>query len=262
MAPIPLMVLLAKEIGLPIAKKVFSSLGSGKDHAGRLDKATALINSGATAVSAFQNAFGADFEKALTASIGNGLNGWSYEAGREEYVRVLQNEDSPRHVTNLLRDELNINLERINRVYGNKNPDLKNYFIGLFRQWQDRYLDLIGSDEDAKKTFETIDSLLDGRKKTVAGAVRMLQKTGLKSVGALLVIKAALIATSTGVGVIAAMTTWTLGIPVAQVGGLFVGGALLFGVSRMDFTPSNAMSATIATAYKLLDRQAAASNKT
>ena len=63
-----------------------------------------------------------------------------------------------------------------------------------------------------------------------------------------------LIATSTGVGVVAVISTWLFGIPVVQVGALVDGGGLLFALSRVEFAATNAMSTSVATAYKLLDR--------
>lgn len=247
--------LLGKEIGLPLAKKLVSGLTSGQDATGRVEKITSLVNSGATAVSAFREAFGVvEFNDALTAIIDNGRNGWTYEAGRQDYVRIDPNEGAARPAASLLQEELNLNLDRIIRVYGRKNVDIDNYFLGLFRQWQDRYVELVGADDDSREAFKTIESLLDGHRKSFADVFRMLQKTGLGMAGAALVIQAALVATSLGVGVWVTFTTWLLGIPVVQVGALAVGGALLFGLSRMNFTSSNAKSATIAVAYKLLDR--------
>ncbi|WP_029525468.1 hypothetical protein [Polaromonas glacialis] len=246
---------LGKEIGLPLARKLVSGLVSGQDPASRVEKITALVKNGSTAMAAFQNTFGVvDFDKALTTAIGNGAKGWTYEAGREEYVQIEQIEGSPRLPTSLLREELNLNLDRIIRTRGSKDADINNYFIGLFRQWQERYVELIGDSEDSRITFKTVESLLDGRKKSFADVFRMLQKTGLGMAGAALVIQAALIATSTGVGIMVWITTAFVGIPMVQVGALAVAGGLLFGLSRMDFASSNAKSATIAVAYKLLDR--------
>lgn len=248
--------LIGKEIGLPLAKKLVSGLASGQDSAGRVEKITALVKNGSTAMAAFQDTFGVvDFDKALTTAIGNGAKGWTHEAGRQEYVRIERIEGSHRLPTSLLREELNLNLDRIIRIYGSEDSEVNNYFIGLFRQWQERYVELIGDDEDSRSTFKTVESLLDGRRKSFADVFRMLQKTGLGMAGAVLVIQAALIATSTGVGIIAWITTAFMGIPMVQIGALAVAGGLLFGLSRMDFAPSNAKSATIAIAYKLLDRR-------
>lgn len=248
--------LLGKEIGLPLARKLVSGLTSGKDATGRVEKITSLVNSGATAVSAFQEAFGVvDFDEALTTAIGNGRTVFTHEAGRQEYVHIDQNQSAPHTATSLLREELNLNLDRIIRVFGKKNVDIDNYFLGLFRQWQDRYVELVGANDDSREAFKTIESLLDGHRKSFADVFRMLQKTGLGMAGAALVIQAAFVATSTGVGIIAWITTALFGIPIAQVAALAVAGGLLFGLSRMNFAPANAKSATIAVAYKLLDRE-------
>ena len=253
-----LIAVLGKEIGLPLAKNVVTRLTSTKPGLSKVEKATAMINSGSSALEAFQKTFGnVDFDKALTAAIEPGSNGWTYEAGQQEYVRLQKNSGKQKAPASLLREELNLNLDRVIRVYGNKKSDVDNYFLGLLRQWQNRYVELIGEDDDSRQTFQTIESLLDGHRKTFAEVFRMLQKTGLGMAGAALVIQAALIATSTGVGIIAWLTTWWVGIPLLQVAGLAVAGGLLFGLSRMDFSPSNAKSATIAVAYKLLDRHAA-----
>jgi hypothetical protein len=64
---IPVLTLLATEIGLPLAKKIFSSLSEKKGHASKIDKVSSMINSGSTAMSAFSNVFGTDFQKAMTA---------------------------------------------------------------------------------------------------------------------------------------------------------------------------------------------------
>jgi hypothetical protein len=59
------------------------------------------------------------------------------------------------------------------------------------------------------------------------------------------------------VGLVAAITTWIAGIPMVQVGALVVSGALLIGLSRLKFDAANGMSASVAAAYRLLDRSSA-----
>ena len=227
---------------------------------GMVERLTALMTSGSSALEAFQKIFGTStFDKALTEVMEHGRDGWTYEAGQQEYVRILQYEDAYRTPSTILRAELNLNLDRIIRVYGSKKAVVDNYFLGLLRQWQMRYVDLIGEDDDSRETFQTIESLLDGHRKTFAEVFGMLQKTGLGLSGAALVINAALIATNTGIGIFALITTWFSGIPFLQVAAWAVAGALLFGLSRMEFSYSNAQSATVAVAYKLLTRHATSS---
>ena len=120
----------------------------------------------------------------------------------------------------------------------------------------ERFKELAGHQTNADETFRVIESLLDGKRRNFSDVFRLLQRTGLGTVGALLVIQAGLIATSTGVGIIAAISTWLFGIPVVEVGALVIGGGLLFALSRVEFAATNAMSTSVATAYKLLDRAA------
>lgn len=249
--------LLGKEIGLPLAKKVVSGLKTDKP--GILEKLNTLIQGGASTVTAFQEAFGADvFDRALSDAIGSnsGSGKWSFEAGQQEYVRITKEGNGSAWTVALLREELNLNLDRVTRLHSLKNNEAKNYFLGLYREWQKRYIELIGLNADSKNTFETIDNLLDGTKKSFADAFKLLQKTGLGVTGALLVVNAVLLATSTGVGIVTWITTFAFGIPVVQVGAFAASGLLLIALAKMDFVQSNAESATIAVLYKLLDRQA------
>lgn len=245
---------LALEIGVTLAKKIGTSLISRPKSEENLRKAEALISTGASAVSALRSAFGTQFDEALTAAVGSPTSDWTYEAGQEDYIRVSVPEGDSRDVYRTLRDELNLNLDRVARVSTRRGSDQKSYFLGAFRMWMDRYRTLAGSDTDAEETFATIESLLDGKKRNFADVFRLLQRTGLGTVGALLVIQAVLIATGTGVGIVTVISTWLFGIPVVQVGALVVGGGLLIALSRMNFATNNAMSTSVAAAYKLLDR--------
>lgn len=248
--------LLGKELGLPLAKKVVAGLKTDKQ--GILEKLNALIQGGASTVTAFQEVFGADvFDKALSDANGfnSGSGKWTFEAGQQEYVRITKKEKGNAWAVALLREELNLNLDRVTRLYSHKNNDSKNYFLGLYREWQKRYIELIGLSADSKSTFKTVDDLLDGKKKSFADVFKLLQKTGLGVAGTMLVINSVLLATSTGVGVVTAITTFAFGIPMVQVGAFAVSGLLLIALAKMDFVQSNAESATIAVLYKLLDRQ-------
>lgn len=249
---------LGLEVGGSLAKKVVASLGSRPKADERLRKVEALVATGTTAIVAFNKIFGREFNEAISSALGAGQTPWSYEAARGDYIRVDVTDGAVRDVHQTLRDELNVNLDRIARTYGNGGAEVQNYFLGVFREWMTRYRELVGRQIDAEQTFEAIESLLDGRRRTFADAFRLLQQTGLGTVGALLVIQAVLVATSTGVGVVAAISTWLFGIPGAQVVGLVVGGALLFALSRVRFASANAMSSSVAAAYKLLDRAAKA----
>ena len=246
---------LAVQIGPAVAKSVVSSLSNRPKGGENLKKVEALITTGTTAVDAFRKIFGSDFHEALNGALGTGQASWTYEAGKADYIR-LETQNDDRDVYQVLRDELNVNLDRIAKTYGKNRTEVQNYFLGVFREWMTRYKELVGSPGDSMQTFEAIESLLDGQKRTLADVFRLLQQTGLGAIGTFLILQAVLVATSTGVGVLAAIHTWLLGIPVVQVGALATGGAVLLALSRIKLTPTNAMSASVSVAYKLLERTA------
>lgn len=250
----PALSALALEIGVTLAKKVGTSLTSRSKAEESLKKADAMIATGTSAVSALRKAFGTDFDEAMTAALGTGPTTWSFEAGRADYIRVTVPDSAPRDVYRTLRDELNLNLDRVAKGPLQKGTEQQNYFRGAFREWMERFRELAGRQPDAEQTFQVIESLLDGKRRNFSDVFRLLQRTGLGTIGAMLVIQAVLIATSTGVGIVAVISTWLFGIPVVQVGALVVGGGLLFALSRVEFAATNAMSTSVATAYKLLDR--------
>lgn len=245
---------LGAEVGMVLAKKIGAALTARPKADDRLKRVDAMLATGSTAVVAFQRAFGSEFYEAVSSALGGPRSTWTHEAGRADYIRVDVDERRTKSDRLILRDELNINLDRIAQLYGNKGVEVQGYFLGVFREWMSRYRERFGKDPDAEKTFKAIESLLDGRRRTFADAFKMLQQTGLGVVGALLVLQAVLVATSTGVGIVAAISTWLFGIPVVQVGVLVVSGALLFALSRVRFSVTSGMSTAVAAAYKLLDR--------
>lgn len=247
---------LGLQIGTSLARSVGANLTNRPKAGEKLKRVEALITTGTTAMDAFCKIFGPEFYEALNSALGSGQSPWTYEAGRADYIRVDAMGGMSRSVHQALRDELNINLDRIARTHGKSGADVHNYFSGVFREWMTRYRDLVGHESDSEQTFEVIECLLDGRRRTFADVFRLLQQTGLGTLGALLLIQAVLVATSTGVGVLAAISTWLFGIPGAQVGALAVGGTLLFALSRVKLVSTNAMSVSVATAYKLLERTA------
>lgn len=251
MAASSILAALAAEVGMNLAKRVVTNLGSKSNADSAFKKVDSLITSGTGALVALQKVFGKDFDSALSQAIPRRSLDWTYEAGRADYTVLDAVGGKPLTV---LRAELNINLDRISRENLQGETEIRNYFIGVFREWMSRYRALVGVDDDAEQTFAAIESLLDGKGRTFAEVFRLFKQTGLGTLGALLVIQAVLIATSTGVGVVAAISTWLFGIPMLQVGALAVSGAVIFALSRAKVTSANALSASVAVAYKLLDR--------
>jgi hypothetical protein len=229
-------------------------LGPLKGSESRFEKVERLVATGRSAVDACKEVFGKDFLSALNQ--GRPLSPtWTFEAGQTDYVTVTVRSKKRVARIRALRDEISLNLQRVSELSFRHDSELRSYFLGVMRAWMRRYEDLLGEDVDMRAAFASMDSLLDGRKRSFADALKALQQGGLSTAAALMIIYAVMVATGTGVGVAASVGLFLFGIPVAQVATLAVGGALLAALSRVKFTETNAMSACIAVAYRLLEQQ-------
>lgn len=248
--------MLAKEIGPNLAGKVIGKLGSGSGSEGKLKKALEATEKGVSLAAALRDNFGDAFDVVLNEAANSGNSGWSFEAGTAEYVKISC-EDGNKTPFEILRAELNINLDRLSSTANKNKIDNLNYFRGVFAEWKRRYETLIGVDEDASATFRDMSVLLDGSDRTFKDALIMLAKTTLGATGALMVIAAVMLATSTSVGLITWISTLIFGAPLMSVAALAIPGVLLLALTRVKFGQTHAMSACVALAYKLLERRVA-----
>jgi hypothetical protein len=251
--------LLGKEIAMPLARDVVKGL-SRTGSAQRFQQAIALTHSGVSAVGAMRSVFGEDFSRVLSAASGTGDAGWSFEAGRKEYVRLSGQVREPTERLALLREELNTNLDRITSLNRKDERDTKNYVRGVFAEWRNTYTSMCGSDADATSTFEATEKLLDDTKKSFASALRIMMTTALGSVGAVLVVYGLLVGTATGMGVAATISAWLFGIPFGPAAGIAVPGVMLLALAAISLKDRDAVSAAVQILYKLLDRKLAALN--
>jgi hypothetical protein len=245
---------LVMEIGLPAAKALIAKLGAVKGADGKLEKTERLIATGRSAVDACKEVFGDRFLEALNERRSK-RPVWTFEGGQKDYVPVAVRSTKKVARIRALRDEITLNLQRVSEMSFDDDHQLHSYFLGLMRAWMRRYDELLVSNLESKRAFAAMESLLDGSKRTFADVLKVLQHGGLSTAAALMIIYAVMVATGTGLGVAAAIGTFLFGVPVAQVAALVVGGALLAALSRVKFTGTNAMSACIAIAYRLLDEQ-------
>lgn len=240
--------------GKTVADKLLTSLQSKKDGAHKLELASNALAQGATAIDALKKTFGKEFLTTLNDAIGTtGNSRFSYEAGTQSYIKLDDREDGPH--TRLLRDELNINLDRL-AVLKTHSVDLRSQFRGLMSMWQARCLQRYGVDHgpDLRSTFQTIDKLLKGESSNYKQIYQLLSSTSLGGVGALLIIAGALTATGTGVGIVTAISLFVFGVPWLTVGALVLPGALLIALAARKTRPVDEMTLSIALAYKLLER--------
>ena len=237
--------------GKPVAEKLISALQKKKNGAQRLEEASEAMAAGATAVEALKKAFGDDFLAILTDSLDAGQkSAFDYEAGVSNYIKIKS--EPGKSAVKVLRDELNVNLDRLALAAG---KELHNQFRGAFSVWKDRYHELLPgvAPKKTKEAFDAIDQLLDGRVKSFKDLYKLLARTSLGGAGALLIISGVCLATSTGVGVVTAISTFLFGIPWMAVGILVLPGALMLMLASWKLRGYHVASACIGIAYKHLD---------
>ena len=246
---------LAAAVGPMLAQAIFDKLVLSKGANSKMERVVESMGKGVSVIAALHSEFGEKFLQALSEVIGNKqTHSWTYEAGTTDYIRLDPATTGQDNLT-ALRDELNINLDRL--IGLEKMPDdaLMNYFRGTLGTWRKRYSELVGLEKDAKLAFVVMDELLDGKKRTFKDVLEAISKTSLGGVGALMVISGVLLATSTGVGLATSISIFLFGIPWMSVGVLVIPGAILLGLSRCKFSSRHAMTTCIKIAYKLLEER-------
>ena len=237
--------------GKPIAESLINSLRTKKDGSQRLEDAANAMASGLTAIEALKKSFGKDFLASLNGVLGSSSQ-FSYEAGTQSYIRLDDTTASPIRV---LRDELNVNLDRLS-VVNAEGMDIKNLFRGLVAVWKERCVQFYGGthQHDINSTFAAIDNLLTGESRNYRQIYEMLSSTTLGGIGTLMVIGGVFAATGTGVGVVSAISLALFGIPWLTVGALVLPGSVLVLMAAKKTRPIDEISLAIAMSYKLLER--------
>jgi hypothetical protein len=244
---------LTSMFGKPIAETLINSLKAKKDGPQRLEDAANAMTTGLTAIEALKKSFGKDFLTTLNDALGTSNQfRFSYEAGTQSYIQLDGEAASP---IQLLRDELNINLDRLS-VLDTKGLDIKNLFRGLVSVWKERCLQFYGPSHqaDITSTITTIDNLLNGESRNYRQIYEMLSSTTLGGIGTLMVISGVFVATGTGIGVVSAISMFLFGIPWLTVGALVLPGSLLVILAAKKTRPIDEISLAIAMSYKLLGR--------
>lgn len=245
---------LSKTFGPAIAAKMLNSLRSAKDGDSKLKKVLDAVEHGASVLTALREQFGPEFQSVLNEHLIPDANKWSFEAGTQQYIKLCADEYSSK--IDALREELNINLDRLATYAAqNKKMDISNHFRGVFSIWERRYIELIGTGQDAQSTFSAIDELLDEKKKSFKDAFKAMSKTGLGLGGAILIVKGILLAAGIGLGVLGSLGYWWHGILFGPVAAITIPGTFMIYLSLKAFPPENAMTACVMMAYKLLERQ-------
>jgi hypothetical protein len=131
---------LVKTYGPILAEKLWDRFNN-KNNESKLENALIILEKGASVTESLKSAFGEAYFFEVLNSITHGNNPtFSYEAGCKEYIEVfIEDEANTSIKLTSLREELNINLDRIIAVYGNKRPEILPYFKGTFSKWMERH---------------------------------------------------------------------------------------------------------------------------
>ncbi len=259
MAIAAILSLLATEVGLPVAKKVMAKIASN-NNSSKLEKVNANIQAGVSAVSALRDTFGNLFDEALTAAVGSGMHGWTYEAGRSEYI-VVGADGTDKSNIDTLRDEININLDRIRKIPSKDENEIDNYFRGVFSVWMERYESLIGSSKDAKNTFDVISKLMDGERRTYRDVLFVLLRAGLGVTSILMFYYAGMLLANIKLGVWGFIQTWWAGPAMLKIALFVIPATLLLVLSGIKYPKKRTRSSCVALAYGLLKRHSKPTKK-
>ncbi len=252
-----LLALLVKEVGQPVAQRIWSVLSS-TEHTRQLSKATESAQKGSTALLALHKAFGKDYFDLVNNAMNFGSNSFTFEAGAGDYIPI--NIDGDNHVQ-LLRMELNTNLERIVRssVVSEDKAETLNYFKGVFNVWKSRFIAILGVTKQEQEILDTIDQLLDGNKKTPSQVFSIVSNVMGMTTGLLLFGQAFLLISGFGLGISTNLVIFTVGIPILQIGVCIILGVLLIAkgsnIFSSTFKEKQVMSLCVSMAYSILDKK-------
>lgn len=242
-----------------MAKDVVRNLGDNRMGESKLKRALDATNAGVSIVQALKNEFGEQFSHALNLMNQNSKRLWSHEAGTQEYIQLDLTNRTQKELLIALRDEININLDRLVVLSNSQSEDeIKNYFIGVFSKWRERYRGAFGDSEEDDSIFRAAFALLNGEARNFKEVMELLMRTSLGVVGAGMIIIGVLTSMGIGVGLIKILSIWLFGIPWVTVGALVVPGAILLALTRYKFSEKHAMTTCISLAYKLLERRSIA----
>lgn len=249
--------LLGQSIGPTVAKAVLDRLRSVRGVDSKLQRVLEATEKGVSIIQALRGEFGDHYLKALAESMGKkSAPRWSYEAGTRDYIGLDLPSQDQIGAIGILRDELNINLDRLSVHFeSGSNEKLRNHFRGMFSVWQERYTHVFGESKDDVSIFQAIDDLLGGDKRTFKDVLEILSRTSLGGVGALMVISGVLLSMGIGAGILAKISIFLVGIPWVNVGVLVIPGVILVALAKYNFNDKHAMTTCISMAYKLLERR-------
>ena len=245
--------------GKPVADRLAKGLLERKNGAQRFEQATAAMAQGLTAIDALKNTFGKEFFIVLNEAIGQSAKAsFTYEASTQAYIKL---EDENVELARLLRDEFNINLDRLS-VMDMKKSDVRNQFLGMLNVWESRCENYLGQENhrQIKASCDSIRSLIKGEITNRKRIKRSIYSVVLGGVGILMIAKGVFAAMGYKVGVFDTVHLILRGIPWLQVGSMVIFGLLLVMASILSKKQDDEVTQAISIAYDLLGKVSSMNN--
>jgi hypothetical protein len=244
--------MLILEFGPVIGRKIWASINQ-TSNSDKLSTIAEQVHNGANFVSSFKVVFGENrFNDILNSCIGEREIVISFEAGTIDYIELqVQKGIGVAAKIEILRNEININIERVSGKYEGRT-DVLPYFRGIFSKWISRYKKFVGENENVSNAQKQITELLDGSNRSWKEVYGLL-KVSFGMMGALSIIAAVFTAMGIGAGIIGKISIILMGIPGGQVAGFALLGTVLLYLSTIKFENKHAINTCIRVAYKLLD---------
>ena len=248
-----LVVTLAAMFGKPVADRLAKGLLERKNGVQKFEQATAAMAQGLTAIDALKNTFGKEFFIVLNEAIGlSAKASFTYEASTQGYIRLEEQGAEP---IRLLRDEFNINLDRLSAMNLRKS-DVRNQFLGMLFIWQERCREYFGPEYcgDINAACDSIRGLVRGEARNHKKVRRSMVSVVLGGVGILMILSGISVAAGRGVGIKQAIYRFIDGIPWPMVGVLMIPGVLLVMFSIWSNKQDDEITLATSIAYGLLDK--------
>ena len=254
---LPVFAALAAKFGHALASNIWANL-SGSTLSARAPQIKSLLDAGASIVEAAGQVLGSDFSTAFYKATTSTRSTWNYRAGVHDYVRTSIDPTDDRQAVRDLREELDLNLGRIEFACKELGSDESlNYLWGGIDAWARRYGERFPLDAAERLELEKALGALRGESswKTRFASLGATASFGLAAIS---LHRACLLMFSVGVGVLVAFRSWLFGVPFLWVALHLVGSGALFQTGRWlrgTCTPTERASTLIAKLYEILERK-------
>ena len=244
---------LVEIFGGPVASKVFNVLSSNT-HRKELVEISKLVNENFPVKEAMQKVFGNQYETFINNA--KKANAFIYESDEANYKKIsIDNNLSKVDKVALLRVEFNLN---ISELQIKENPKaVQSYAKTILYKWTKRYGEIIGfENQEEKDKLKEISKILNPNTKTFKDLFQILRPL-FGVTGVMSIIYAVLLFTGLGMGIIANISIFFVGVPGGQIAAAVLVSTILVSLSMINLGVESKIQAVIQSIYKILDNKEA-----